>query len=60
MGWVKRFIFFHGKRHPIEMAEKEINELLSFLEIKKHELIDFCLASRCFIFAHSYPRVHPM
>lgn len=19
--WIKRFIFFHGKRHPLEMAE---------------------------------------
>jgi hypothetical protein len=21
--WIKRFILFHGKRHPIEMAEAE-------------------------------------
>jgi len=25
IGWIKRFILFHGKRHPIEMREKEIN-----------------------------------
>lgn len=30
IGWIKRFIFFHGRRHPIEMGEKEINEFLSF------------------------------
>lgn len=36
IGWIKRFIFFHGKRHPIEMGEKEINEFLSFLTIKKN------------------------
>lgn len=36
IGWIKRFIFFHGKRHPIEMGEKEINEFLSFLAIKKN------------------------
>ncbi len=35
IGWIKRFIFFQGKRHPIEMGEKEINEFLSFLAIKK-------------------------
>jgi len=36
IGWIKRFIFFCGKRHPIEMGEKEINEFLSFLAIKKN------------------------
>ena len=30
IGWIKRFILFHGKRHPLEMGEKEINEFLSF------------------------------
>ena len=25
IGWIKCFIFFHGKRHPIEMREKEKN-----------------------------------
>lgn len=25
VNWVKRFIFFHDKRHPSEMGEKEIN-----------------------------------
>jgi integron integrase len=29
--WVKRFIFFHNVRHPIEMAEPEINAFLSAL-----------------------------
>jgi len=37
IGWIKRFIFFHGKRHPIEMGEKEIMECLR-LRIKD---IDF-------------------
>jgi hypothetical protein len=23
VGWIKRFIFFHNKRHPAEMAEAE-------------------------------------
>lgn len=22
--WIKRFIFFHGKRHPAEMGEAEV------------------------------------
>jgi integron integrase len=29
--WIKRFIFFHNKRHPIEMAEAEIGRFLSAL-----------------------------
>lgn len=31
--WIKRFIFFHGKRHPVEMAELEINQFLTYLAI---------------------------
>lgn len=27
--WVKRFIFFHNVRHPVEMAEPEINTFLT-------------------------------
>src|SRR3989338_11648347 len=31
VGWIKRFIFFHNKRHPIEMGEAEIARFLSNL-----------------------------
>jgi integron integrase len=33
--WVRRFIFFHGKRHPAEMAEAEINTFLTYLAVKE-------------------------
>ena len=33
--WVKRFIFFHNKRHPGEMAEPEINAYLTHLAVKE-------------------------
>lgn len=33
--WVKRFIFFHNVRHPMEMAEPEINAFLTHLAVKK-------------------------
>jgi len=36
VGWIKRFIFFHGKRHPIEMGEKEIAQFLSSLASESH------------------------
>lgn len=29
--WVKRFVQFHGRRHPREMAEAEISAFLSYL-----------------------------
>ena len=29
--WIKRYIFFHNKRHPLEMAESEIAQFLSSL-----------------------------
>ncbi len=32
--WIKRFILFHHKRHPREMAAKEINEYLTYLAVK--------------------------
>ena len=30
-GWIRRYILFHGKRHPKEMADVEINAFLSHL-----------------------------
>jgi integron integrase len=29
--WIRRFILFHRKRHPSEMAEAEVTEFLTFL-----------------------------
>ncbi|HEY3303021.1 MAG TPA: integron integrase [Candidatus Binatia bacterium] len=34
--WIKRFIFFHNKRHPVEMGEKEIARFLSSLATDSH------------------------
>ncbi len=36
IGWMKRFIFFHGKRHPAEMGEAEIGRFLSSLACDSH------------------------
>jgi integron integrase len=33
IGWIKRFILFHGKRHPLEMGEAEITRFLSALAV---------------------------
>jgi integron integrase len=34
--WIKRYIFFHNKRHPMEMAEAEIARFLSSLVSDGH------------------------
>ena len=34
--WIKRFIFFHNKRHPADMAEAEIGRFLSSLASDGH------------------------
>jgi integron integrase len=34
--WIKRYIFFHKKRHPLEMGEQEVEEFLNYLAIQKH------------------------
>jgi site-specific recombinase XerD len=33
--WIKRFILFHNKRHPAEMAEPEIKAFLTHLALKE-------------------------
>jgi integron integrase len=34
--WIKRFILYHHKRHPLEMAEIEISQFLTFLAVNEH------------------------
>jgi integron integrase len=33
VGWIRRFILFHHKRHPNEMAEAEIRQFISHLAV---------------------------
>ena len=33
VGWIRRYILFHGKRHPRELDEKHVSEFLSSLAI---------------------------
>jgi integron integrase len=34
--WIKHYIFFHNKKHPIEMGKAQIEEFLTFLAVEKH------------------------
>jgi|SRR5271169_7198334 len=33
--WIKRFILFHGKRHPREMGAAEVERFLSDLAVRR-------------------------
>ena len=35
INWIKQYIFFHNKKHPCEMGEREINQFLTFLAVKR-------------------------
>src|SRR5207302_3700134 len=34
VGWIRRYILFHGKRHPRDLAESDISSFLSSLAVK--------------------------
>jgi integron integrase len=34
VGWIRRFIFFHGKRHPAEMGAPEVTQFLTALAVQ--------------------------
>ncbi len=36
VNWIKRFILFHNKRHPLELGEKDIREFLTYLVKSKY------------------------
>jgi len=38
--WIKRFILFHGKRHPRDMGPEEIKAFLSWLAISRHVAVN--------------------
>ena len=33
--WIRRFVLFHGKRHPADMGEAEITQFLSHLAVER-------------------------
>jgi hypothetical protein len=33
--WIKHYIFFHNKKHPIEMAKVEIEAFLTYLAVER-------------------------
>lgn len=35
VGWIKHYIFYHNKKHPIEMAKPEIEAFLTHLAVER-------------------------
>jgi len=33
--WIKRFIFFHNRKHPLEVGEAQVSAFLSYLAVEK-------------------------
>jgi len=36
IGWIKRYIFFHQKKHPVEMGKEEIEAFLTYLAVERN------------------------
>jgi len=36
VAWIRRYIFFHGKRHPAELGGPEVSRFLTFLAVDRH------------------------
>ncbi|MEO8279911.1 MAG: integron integrase [Ideonella sp.] len=36
VAWAKRFILFHGKRHPADMGAPEVESFLTWLAVERH------------------------
>jgi integrase len=36
VSWIRRFILFHGKRHPLEMGNAEVTAFLTHLAVEGH------------------------
>jgi len=36
VSWIRRFVLFHDKRHPDEMAEPEVSRFLTHLAVEEH------------------------
>jgi hypothetical protein len=34
--WIRRFILFHGKRHPKDMGAEEARQYLEYLAVRRH------------------------
>ncbi|MGA9115883.1 MAG: integron integrase [Bacteroidota bacterium] len=53
--WIRRFVLFHGLRHPVRLAEPEINAFLTHLAVKEKvsaSTQNQALSSLLFLYRH--------
>lgn len=59
--WIQRYILFHNKRHPKEMAEPEVEAFLTHLAVSEH--ISASTQNQAFcalIFLYRYVFIQPL
>jgi site-specific recombinase XerD len=57
--WIRRFILFHGKRHPESMGEEEVGGFLTHLAADKHVAASTqnqALSALLFLYQHVFDR----
>lgn len=55
VGWIRRFILFHGKRHPMDMGPAEITSFLTALAVERRvsaSTQNQALAALLFLYQH--------
>lgn len=55
VGWIRRFILFHGKRHPRDMGEAEVTAFLTSLAVERSvasSTQNQALAALLFLYQH--------
>jgi len=60
--WIRRFVLFHGRRHPLELAEPEVNAFLTHLAAREHVAASTqnqALAALLFLYAKVLDRPLP-
>lgn len=61
-GWIRRFLSFHGGRHPLELQKAEIEAFLSHLAVDRHVAAptqDQALSALLFLYSKVYGRDFP-
>ncbi|MEW8098486.1 MAG: integron integrase [Candidatus Thiodiazotropha endolucinida] len=59
--WIKRYIYFHNKRHPEEMAEREVAAFLTYLTVQKNVAASTQnIALNALVFMYRHVLDHPL
>ncbi|MEW8179224.1 MAG: integron integrase [Candidatus Thiodiazotropha endolucinida] len=59
--WIKRYIYFHNKRHPEEMAEREVAAFLTYLAVQKNVAASTQnIALNALVFMYRHVLDHPL